>query len=114
MFGLSAGNYFYGDCVTINDATNLQGQSVVLNTKTRKLYVKMCNASADTKKATVDLSRFKSMKPVATKSTISGQPEDENNYEKQPVQPVVEQFKPKKKMQLELAPYSFVMMEISL
>ena len=114
MFGLSSGNYFYGDCVTINDATNLQGQSVVLNTKTRKLYVKMCNAGSEAKKANIDLSRFKSMKPVATKTTISGQPEDENNYEKQPIEPVVEQFKASKKMKLDLAPYSFVMMEISL
>lgn len=114
MFGLSSGNYFYGDCVTISDATNLQGQSVVLNTKTRKLYVKMCNAGSEAKKANIDLSRFKSMKPVATKTTISGQPEDENNYEKQPIEPVVEQFKASKKMKLDLAPYSFVMMEISL
>ena len=114
MFGLSSGNYFYGDCVTIDDATNLQGQSVVLNTKTRKLYVKMCNASGETRKATVNLSRFKGMKPLATKTTISGQPEDENNFDRQPVEPVVEQFKAKKKMQVELAPYSFVMMEYSL
>ena len=114
MFGLSSGNYFYGDCVTIDDATNLQGQSVVLNTKTRKLYVKMCNASGETRKATVNLSRFKGMKPQATKTTISGQPEDENNFDRQPVEPVVEQFKAKKKMQVELAPYSFVMMEYSL
>ena len=44
MFGLSSGNYYYGDCVKIEDASNLQGQSVVLNTKTRKLFVKVCNA----------------------------------------------------------------------
>ncbi len=114
MFGLSSGNYYYGDCVSIEGADNLQGQSVILNTKTRKLFVKMCNASAETKKATLNLSRFKRMKPVATKTTISGQAEDENNYEQQPIQPQKEQFKPKKKMSIDLAPYSLVMLEITL
>jgi len=114
MFGLSAGNYFYGDCVNIEGADNLQGQSVVLNTKTRKLYVKICNASDVTKKADINLSRFKGIKPMATKTVISGNPDDENNYENQPVQPQIEQVKIKKKMAVDLKPYSFVMYEISL
>ena len=114
LFGLSAGNYYYGDCVTIDDKTNLQEQSVVLNTKTRQLFVKVCNASADTKQARIDLSRFKGMKSVATKTTISGQAEDENNYEQQPIEPKKETIKMKKKMTLEMAPYSLVMLQIQL
>jgi alpha-L-arabinofuranosidase len=114
MFGLSAGNYYYGDCVTIAGKTNLQEQSVVLNTKTRQLFVKECNASADTKQASIDLSRFKGMKSVATKTTISGQAEDENNYEQQPIEPKKETIKMKKKMTLEMAPYSLVMLQIQL
>ena len=114
MFGKSSGNYYYGDCVTIEDASNLQGQSVVLNTKTRKLYVKLCNASADEKKATINLSRFKGMKSVATKTVLSGQPNDENNYDAQPIQPVMSKYIPKSKTQLDLSPYSFVMLEIDL
>ncbi len=114
MFGQSSGNYYYGDCVTIDDATNLQGQSVVLNTKTRQLFVKLCNASADGKKARIDLSRFKGMKKVAVKTVISGQPDDENNYESQPVTPRKETVKAQKKFTLDLAPYSMVMIELSL
>ena len=114
LFGLSAGNYYYGDCVTIDGKTNLQEQSVVLNTKTRQLFVKVCNASADTKQARIDLSRFKGMKSVATKTTISGQAEDENNYEQQPIEPKKETIKMKKKMTLEMAPYSLVMLQIQL
>ncbi len=114
MFGLSSGNYFYGDCVKIDGASNLQGQSVVLNTKTRQLFVKICNASADTKKADIDLSRFKSMKPMAQKTTIAGQPDDENNYDAQPIQPQNETIKIKKKMTLDIAPYSFTMLQINL
>ena len=114
LFGLSAGNYYYGDCVTIDDKTNLQEQSVVLNTKTRQLFVKVCNASADTKQASIDLSRFKGMKSVATKTTISGQAEDENNYEQQPIVPKKETIKMKKKMTLDMAPYSLVMLQIQL
>ena len=114
MFGLSAGNYFYGDCVKIKDATDLQGQSVILNTKTRQLFVKLCNASDDAKNATVDLSRFKGMKKVMTKTVLSGQPEDENNFEKQPIAPKTETLKTQKKMNIDLAPYSFVMLQVSL
>ena len=114
LFGLSAGNYFYGDCVAIDGKTNLQEQSVVLNTKTRQLFVKVCNASADTKQARIDLSRFKGMKSVATKTTISGQAEDENNYEQQPIEPKKETIKMKKKMTLDMAPYSLVMLQIQL
>ena len=114
MFGQSSGNYYYGDCVEIEGADNLQGQSVVLNTKTRQLFVKLCNASADKKKANINLSRFKSMKPVVTKTVLSGQPNDENNYEQQPIQPQVSSLKMKKKTSLELEPYSFVMYQINL
>ena len=114
MFGQSSGNYYYGDCVNIEGADNLQGQSVILNTKTRQLFVKLCNASGDKKKASINLSRFKSMKPMATKTVLSGQPDDENNFEKQPIAPQVNTVKMKKKMEVELEPYSFVMYQINL
>ena len=115
MFGQSAGQYYYGDCVTIKDATEkLNEQSVVLNVKTRELFVKVCNDTADKKTATLDLSRFKSLKPAAKKTTLSGKPEDENNFDQQPIAPVVEDVKVSKKMDLELPPYSFTMLTIKL
>ena len=114
MFGQSSGNYYYGDCVKINDQTDLQEQSVILNTKTRQLFVKLCNASADAKTASIDLTRFKGLKKVMKKTVLSGQPEDENNFEKQPIAPKTETLKTKKKMNLDLAPYSFVMLQVSL
>ena len=114
MFGQSAGQYYYGDCVSIADKTNLQEQSVVLNVKTRKLFVKLCNASAGTKKASVNLSKFKTMKAAATLTTISGNENDENNYEQQPVQPVTENVKLGKKFDVELRPFSIVMYTIDL
>ena len=114
MFGQSSGNYYYGDCVKINDQTDLQEQSVILNTKTRQLFVKLCNASADAKTASIDLSRFKGLKKVMKKTVLSGQPEDENNFEKQPIAPKTETLKTKKKMILDLEPYSFVMLQVSL
>lgn len=113
MFGMSSGNYYYGDCVKIQDATNLQEQSVVLNTKTRQLFVKMCNASADTKTADINLSRFKGVK-TAVKTTLTGKADDENNFDKQPIAPKTETIKMKSKMSVELAPYSFVMLQITL
>ena len=128
LFGQSSGNYYYGDCVTIENpdvaprweklpqeqkSGNLQDQSVVLNTKTRQLFVKLCNASGETKKANVNLSRF-GLKKMATKITIAGNANDENNYEAQPIVPVKEQIKAQKKFSLDLAPYSFVMLQYSL
>ena len=115
MFGQSSADYFYGDCVQFEgEKTNMQEQSVVLNTKTRKLYVKICNASGETRKANIDLRRFKGMKSAATLTTLSGQPEQENNYEVQPVKPVVEKVKVKGRMAVELKPYSFIMYTINL
>lgn len=115
MFGQSSGNYFYGDCVTFDgEKTNMQEQSVVLDTKTRKLYVKICNASGEPRKATLNLSRFKSLKSAATLTTLSGQPDQENNYETQPIVPVTKDVKVKKQMTVELAPYSFSMYTINL
>ncbi|MBR5686820.1 MAG: alpha-N-arabinofuranosidase [Prevotella sp.] len=114
MFGKSAGNYYYGDCVSIENGTDLQGQSVVLNTKTRQLFVKICNAGDEAKKANIDLSRFKGMKAQAVKTVISGQAQDENNYDAQPIQPKEENVKVSKKMTLDIAPYSFTMLQINL
>ena len=115
MFGQSAGQYYYGDCVTIKDADEkLNGQSVVLNVITHQLFVKICNDTADKKTATLNLSRFKTLKPEATKTTLSGQPTDENNFDQQPIAPVKETVKVSKKMNLDLPPYSFTMLTIKL
>ena len=115
MFGRSSGNYYYGDCVSFEEEkTNLQEQSVVLDTKSRTLYVKLCNASADVRKVNLDLSRFKGLKKRAVKTILSGQPEQENNYEEQPVAPVEESVTVGRKMTVDLQPYSFVMYTISL
>ncbi len=114
MFGQSSGNYYYGDCVKIEDGTELQGQSVILNTKTRQLFVKICNASADAKNVSINLSRFKGIKPTAVQTIISGQPEDENNYEQQPISPQTKTIKASKKMKYNVAPYTMMMLQFSL
>ena len=123
MFGQSAGQYYYGDCVKFEgDASDViqpqenvhYGQSVILNAKTRQLFVKLVNASADAKKANIDLSRFKSIKKLATKNTIAGQPNDENNFDAQPIFPKTDVVKAQKKFTLDLAPYSMVMLQYQL
>ena len=123
MFGQSAGQYYYGDCVKFEgDAADViqpqenvhYGQSVILNAKTRQLFVKLVNASADAKKANIDLSRFKSIKKLATKTTIAGQPNDENNFDAQPIFPKTDVVKAQKKFTLDLAPYSMVMLQYQL
>ena len=114
MFGQSSGDYFYGDCVSFDRADdNLLGQSVVLDTKARKLYLKVCNAGENAAKATIDLSRFGGFKSV-TKSVIKGQPDDENNFDQQPIAPVTESIKLKSKATLDVEPYSITLYSINL
>lgn len=120
IFGQSSGNYYYDDCVTIENPDKsegdgyLQEQSVVLNTKTCELFVKVCNVTANEKTAKVDLSRFTTMKPQAEKVTLKGNQDDENNYDQHPVSPVTEQIEVSSNMTLKLAPYSLTMLKIKL
>ena len=122
LFGQSSGQYYYGDCVkfegdakdAIQPMENIHyGQSVILNAKTRKLYVKVCNASDEAKKANINLSRF-GIKKNAVKTVIAGNANDENNYDQQPIAPKKETIKAQKKFTLDVAPYSFIMLEYSL
>ena len=122
MFGQSSGQYYYGDCVTFEgDEAGVQqpqqdvhyGQSVLLNVKTRKLFVKLVNAGDQAKKANINLSRF-GLKKVATKTVLTGAADAENNYDAQPVVPQKEQVKAQKKFAIDLAPYSMVMLEYQL
>ena len=122
MFGQSAGQYFYGDCVrfegdkagVVQPVENSHyGQSVVLNTKTRRLFVKLCNATAETKTANINLSRFGNLKS-ATKTVLCGQPDDKNNFDQQPIAPQTEPLKLKKQTSMSLPPYSFTMIEVEL
>ncbi|MBR2192549.1 MAG: alpha-N-arabinofuranosidase [Bacteroidaceae bacterium] len=122
MFGQSAGQYYYGDCVRFEgDAAGIQqpqedvhyGQSVILNVKTRRLYVKLCNATADTRRADVNLKRF-GLKKNATKTTLTGDPNAENNFDAQPISPRRESIRAQKSFTIELQPYSFVMLEYEL
>ncbi|MBE6261823.1 MAG: alpha-N-arabinofuranosidase [Prevotella sp.] len=128
LFGQSSGQYYYGDCVKIEDpdvaprwdnlpkeqeSGFLQGQSVVLNVKTRKLYVKLVNASDKEKEFDINLSRFP-IKKTAVKTVLTGNANDENNYEAQPIVPKTETIKAQKKFDIELNPYTMVMLEYSL
>ena len=89
------------------------GQSVILNVKTRKLYVKLVNATDKEKKAGINLSRF-SLKKNAVKTVLEGNANDENNFDKQPIAPKKETIKAEKKFDIELKPYSMVMLEYQL
>jgi alpha-L-arabinofuranosidase len=122
MFGKSSGQYYYGDCVKFDgDADGVQqpqqdvhyGQSVVLNVKTRKLFVKLVNATDKEKEADINLSRFP-LKKQAVKTILTGAPDAENNFDQQPITPKTETIKAQKKFDIDLPPYSMVMLEYSL
>jgi alpha-L-arabinofuranosidase len=122
LFGQSAGQYYYGNCVRFqgDPAKVIQpqegvhyGQSVVLNVKKRQLYVKLVNASAEQKKADINLSRFP-IKKTARKCVLSGNANDENNFDQQPIAPKSETINAEKKFTLDLQPYSMVMITYDL
>ena len=113
IFGQSSGDYYYGDCVKFNSNSNLLGQSVIYDSKTKKLFVKVCNAGGSAAQATIDLSRFK-VNSGAVKTTLSGNPNDENTYDRQPVMPMKEDVSIKSKFTEKIEPYSFIMWTIQL
>lgn len=113
MFGASSGSVYYGDCVKIEDADNLQEQSVVLNPEKRELYIKLCNAGEKSHKAQLDLRRFRGVKS-AEKLTLKGRPDDANDFDSQEIVPVSEPISIAPKMTLELEPYSFSMITVKL
>lgn len=116
MFGQSSGSRYYGDCVEIVDRDgNLQEQSVVLDPKARKLYIKVANASPEAKTAKLNLSRFSSLKSDAQMTILTaGDPMIENNYDAQPIAPVNIAINLKKKDKIEVPAYSFVMITADL
>ena len=113
IFGQSSGDYYYGECVKFNSNSNLLGQSVIYDSKTKKLFVKVCNAGGSAAQATIDLSRFK-VNSGAVKTTLSGNPNDENTYDRQPVMPMKEDVSIKAKFTEKVEPYSFIMWTIQL
>lgn len=113
MFGTTAGNYYYGDVATIKGGDKYQGTSCVLNTEKRELYIKLVNATGEAKDASIDLSRFK-IKSKATITTMSGQPEQQNYFDAQPVAPVTKDIKMSKKMTLSVEPYSCSVIRVKL
>ncbi len=118
MFGQSSGDYYYGDCVKFAEnsgiAENLLGQSVILNTKTHELFVKVCNASDTKTTVKVDLSRFGKLAVTGKKTVLVGKPDDENTFDNQPIQPIVENIPVKGNMEMSINPYSFSMISIKL
>ena len=107
MFGTTPGDYYYGDVAKFEGGDKFQGTSAVLNTEKGELYIKLINAAAEAKTATIDLSKFKGFPSKAMMTTISGSSlEVENNFDARPVAPSDKEIKISKKMTLEVAPFS--------
>lgn len=107
MFGKTAGDYYYGDVATFEGGDKYQGTSAVLNTKKGELYIKLINAAAEEKTATIDLSKFKGISSKALMTTISGASLDvENNFNAQPVASFGKEIKVAKNMSLAVKPFS--------
>ena len=113
LFGATAGDYYYGDVAKMAD-DKLQGTSCVLNTEKAELYIKLCNASDDSKPATINLSKFKKLPKQAQMTTLKGNMEDENNFDQQPIKPQTSAIDITKKMTIDVTPHSFNVIRIKL
>lgn len=114
MFGTTAGDYYYKDVATMDAKDKMQGTSCVLNTEKGELYIKLVNANGEAKPASINLSRFKDLPAKAKMTTISGQLEDENNFDQQPIQPKKKEVSIEKKMTIMVEPYSCSAIRIKL
>ena len=115
MFGESAGKYFYGNCVKFDKGDNsLIGQSVILNADKGEVYVKVCNCGIFPRKATIDLSRFGNFDATAERTVLSGNPDFENNYDRQLVKPKTDNMSVQKKMTIDVPANSFTMIKVTL
>lgn len=116
FFGQSAGQYYYGDCINLKyedkEKDEFLEQSVILNVKTGELFLKMCNASDKLAKADINLSRFPGLPKTAEMKRLIGQPNDENGFNGEPIQPQTSTIDIQKKMQLNVPPYSFSMISL--
>lgn len=106
MFGTTDGHYYYGDVATVENGDKHQGASCVLNTEKGELYIKYVNAAGEAKNVNIDMSRFKSVQPQATITSISGQPWQQNYFDGEPIKPVTKDIKVSKKMTVTAEPYS--------
>ena len=106
MFGTTDGHYYYGDVATVENGDKHQGASCVLNTEKGELYIKYVNAAGEAKNVNIDMSRFKSVQPQATTTSISGQPWQQNYFDGEPIKPVTKDIKVSKKMTVTAEPYS--------
>ena len=88
--------------------------TVVSDGKKGKLYAATWEKDGKTVYVAVNLGKFSSLKPNATKVTLIGNPDDENNYEQHPVEPKTETVKLKAKQQIEVPAYTFQMYTIKL
>lgn len=111
IFGNSEGSLHYGDLVKIDGADLLQEQSAVLNPQKRELYIKLCNASAESRTAHIDIKRFKGVKGAEI-TTLKGDPGHRNDFGSEVLEPQTEAFGIKPVMDFEMEPYSFSMITV--
>ena len=115
MFGQSAGQYYYGDCVKFDGVTEEKyaGQSVILNVKNKELFVKLCNADSHAISANINLSRFPGFKSAEV-TTLTGDPMAENNFDEQPIAPSTQSIKLKKVQKIDVPANTFMMIRVKL
>ncbi len=114
MFGISSGNYFYDNIVTFKNSSNLLGSSVIFNSKTRQLYLKIINASNDNSKAIINLDKFGKLPQTAEMTFLTGMENSRNNYERHDIFPQKQIINTADIKELNVAPYTFILITIQL
>ena len=114
MFGLSSGDYYYDDIVKMDSPDKLQGSSAILDSSTNTLYLKIINATDSFHIAQINLQRFGKLPKTADVRILSGKMDSRNNYEKEEISPQNTEFEIEKNMNINVYPYTFMLLTIKL
>ncbi|MBQ2968948.1 MAG: alpha-N-arabinofuranosidase [Bacteroidaceae bacterium] len=106
LFSTNSGDYYYDDVINAADDPML-GRSCVFDSRTGDVILKFSNADSVAKTVTVDLSRFKRISSKVAVTTLTGHPEDTNNYNQAPLRPRTESSQLKCRQSLTIEPYTF-------
>ncbi|MEE6186656.1 alpha-L-arabinofuranosidase C-terminal domain-containing protein [Niabella digestorum] len=113
LFSTNAGDYYVPDVVALNRRDSVMVASCVYDSKTGDAIIKLANAGKENKKVKIDLSAFKNIQPVAARTVITGNEDDENKFGlPSKIAPVTDSYKVARKFDYEVPAMSFVLIRI--
>ncbi len=113
MFMNNSGDQYFEDIISKNENDTTLAASCVFDSKTGDVILKMVNYSDSEKPMKINLGKFGKIDPLAEKTLLQGNPEDENTFENPDnIVPVYSEIKTAKKMDYLAPPMSLTVIRI--